>query len=552
MTGNLVPQGSPLPRVLSEPAPDVVPLSPGPAAPAPSAVPAQAATIRRVTLEGDTAFGTGRTGPLLAGLVGPAVPLSRIEAARVGLLRLYRDRGFVLTTVSAAVEADGLLRFTVIEGRIAEVRLEGDIGPAGTLVLGFLRHLTEERPVSAAALERWLLLAQDVPGVSLNAVLRPSEREPGALTLVAQVSRQAFSGLATADNRAFRLTGPVEYLGVLDANSFTQLGERTEASVYRTDGNTQTFGQASTTAFIGTSGLSVRLYGGYGQSGPSGFLRDLSYSGTTTVFGASASYPVIRSREQSLFVSGFLDAEETQVTSLGADPSAGLVRAQDDLRIARVGASYNLQDGLAGATRPAANDVSVRLSQGLPGLGTTRNGAASAQRPGERTDFRKATIDVQRVQTLFRPWAGATVALRGRVLGQLTADPLPPAEQFFLGGPDYDRGFYSGQASGDNALAWTIELDLNTGFEARLLGYPLLVAAQFYAFYDRGETWQESHTQPNQRLSSEGIGARLTLTRYTEFDVEGDIRNTRLPSGTSATVSPIKGEALYWRVLTRF
>ncbi len=553
VTGNLVPQGSPLPRILPEAPPVVPPSIRSPEAASPSRVPARDVAIRRVAVEGSTAYSRARIDALLRGLAGPAVPLARIEAARVALLDLYRQDGFVLTTVSAAVEPGGLLRFDVVEGRIAEVRLEGDIGPAGTLVLRFLRHLTRERPVSAAALERWLLLAQDIPGVSVNAVLRPSGLEPGALTLVAQVSRHPVDALATADNRAFRLTGPVEYLAVADYNSISALGERTELSLYHTDGNTQTFGQASTTAFVGGSGLSVRVFAGYGQSAPSGFLRDLRYAGATTTFGLSASYPLIRTREQNLSVSGFLDAEETQVSSLGAaDPAQGLLRNQDDLRIARIGASYALQDGLAGVERPAANDATIRLSQGLPFLGTTRNGAPSAQRPGERTDFTKATLDLQRVQTLFRPWRSATLALRARVLGQLTADPLPPAEQFFLGGPDYDRGFYSGEASGDNALAWTLELDLNTGFEARLFGWPLAVATQLYAFYDRGETWQEKPTQPNERLSSEGIGARFTLTRFTEFDIEGDIRNTRVPSGAASTVSPLKSDAAYWRVLARF
>ena len=45
----------------------------------------------------------------------------------------------MLTTVRAT-EATGVLRFDVIEGRIADVKLEGDIGPAGTQVLRFLNH----------------------------------------------------------------------------------------------------------------------------------------------------------------------------------------------------------------------------------------------------------------------------------------------------------------------------------------------------------------------------------------------------------------------------
>src|SRR4029077_8870767 len=122
---------------------------------------------------------------------------------------------YVLTTVSVNLDGNGRLRFVVTEGHIASVKLDGDIGPAGTQVLRFLNRLTEKRPIDAVTLERYLLLAQDVPGVSLRAVLAPSSDQPGALPLIAQVSRQKVSGLVTTDNRAFSETGPVETLGLI-------------------------------------------------------------------------------------------------------------------------------------------------------------------------------------------------------------------------------------------------------------------------------------------------------------------------------------------------
>ena len=133
----------------------------------------------------------------------------------------------------------------VTEGHIASVKLDGDIGPAGTQVLRFLQRLTEQQPIDSATLERYLLLAQDVPGVTLRAVLEPSTDQPGALNLIAQVSRQPVSGLASIDNRAFNETGPIEMLGLLDLNSFTEFGEKTELSFYHTLPNSENFGQAS-------------------------------------------------------------------------------------------------------------------------------------------------------------------------------------------------------------------------------------------------------------------------------------------------------------------
>ena len=471
--GGALPQGSPIPRALPPAAPALAPSLPGAGLATPTAGLTGAVAVRGVTVEGATAYAGPATAGIVAGLVGPAVPVARIEAARTALLNLYRGDGYALTSVTATLDARGVLRFAVIEGRITDVKLEGDIGPAGTQVLRFLRHLTDARPIDTATLERWLLLAQDVPGVTLRAVLQPSVTEPGALTLVAQVERKAFSGLLSADNRAFRLTGTEQVLGVLELDSVTSLGERTQVTAYHTSGNTQNFGQGSVEVFLGGSGLRLRAYGGYGEANPAEFLRDVGYRGTTAVFGASLTYPVIRARQQTLNVSLALDAVETDIHTNAGPGGSSIRTGRDALRIVRLGADYALQDGLLGDDRPAVNSVAVRVSQGLTGFGSSSNGEPTASRLHSKVDFTKLTVDASRVQTLFQPWTNASVALKGRVLGQATGDVLPPAEKFFLGGAEFNRGFYSGEVTGDNALVLSAELQLNTSHEVGVFGRTL-------------------------------------------------------------------------------
>lgn len=545
------PPASPIPRILPPAPPETAPgLQLPPPAP-PTVVPNVTVAVRNVLIQGATAYPEGRLARFTAGLTGPAVPLSRIEAARVAILNLYRGAGYVLTTVTAAVDRSGTLRFTVIEGHIRDVKLEGDIGPAGTQVLRFLHHLTQKRPIDIDTLERWLLLAQDVPGVSLQAVLRPNPDDPGALTLVARVQRQWVSGLFTADNRAFPLNGPQEGIAVIDLNSFTEFGERTEFSLYKTAGGTQIFGQAAEEFFAGASGLRIRLYGGAGDSTPSGFLRAVGYEGKTTTFGGSASYPLIRSRQQTLNITGFLDEIEDEIWTNSGPLGARDRVSRDTIGVFRIGTNYAVQDLLAGGDRTGVNAVAVRLSQGIPGFGTG-NGNPNPSRIGERVDFTKVDTQISRTQTLFEPWKDASVALEGLMAGQITNKPLPSVEKFFLGGSQFTRGFWSGEVTGDQALVWTAELQLNTGIDVTLFHHPINLAAQFYGFYDYGYAWQLVRSEPNAHLSSEGIGVRLNITRYTELDLEGDIRNTRLPLGTPGVTKPQKADAFYWRVLARF
>ena len=136
--------------------------------------------------------------------------------------------------------------------------------------------------------------------------------------------------------------------------------------------------------------------------------------------------------------------------------------------------------------------------------------------------------------------------------GQYSGDVLPAAEKFYLGGQRFNRGYYSGQITGDTALVGSVELQYNTGFTTELFGAALEIGSQFYGFYDYGETWESQRRDANHRLNSAGGGVRLSITRFTEFDVEGVARMNRRPLGAAASATKLRSQALFWRVVTRF
>lgn len=542
---------SPIPGVVPPTAPATAPPAAPPLA-APGAAPSETVAIADVAILGSTAYPAAAWAPLEGGLVGPAVPVARIEAARVGILNRYRSDGYPYVAVNARIGA-GHLRFVVIEGRIVAVKLRGDIGPAGTQVLRFLNHLTTIAPVSQAAIERWLLLANDIPGVSVRGVIDPSATDPGALTLEAEVRRRPFDVLARADNRAFRQTGPEELLTVLQANSFTSLGEQTELSLYHTFNNTETFGQAAETVFLGGSGLRLRLFGGAGESVPSGFLRAIGYDGVTRVFGASLSYPLIRARSRTLTLSLHADGTESDIAT-GAT-GRPLRASFDSLRVLRAEANYVQSDlwlPFLGQGLAASNIADVRVSQGLPIFGASRNTDPQLPLLGERVDFTKVDAEIDRTQPLFTPYGGASVSLLAAVAGQFSNNTLPPEEKYYLGGPSasgpyFNPGYYYGQVTGDRALQAKLEPRLDTPLPRWNLPVPL--QAQFYGFFDWGETWQVQKLDVAHTLRSIGGGARLHIGDYAELDVEGVSRLTRT---LAANTSRLKASAIYWQVLLTY
>jgi len=543
------PGGSPIPQIAPAAPPEVGPGGRvGPAAPAAVAPGAGSVAVRGVAFEGATAFPPDRLAAAAGPLTGPAVPVASLEAARAAIVSLYREEGYPFVTADAVVGADGVLRFRVTEGYVSEVRLEGDIGPAGTQVLRFLNRLVGVRPIAIAALERQLLLAQDIPGITIRTVLRPAGTEPGALSLVAQVSRRPLSGFVTADNRGSRFTGPAQFLGAAQLNAFTEFGERTELALFYADGDTQLFGQVASEAFVGGSGLRVRLYAGRGRATPSGVLQSLGYRGDTTVAGVSATYPLIRGRSQTLNLVGAFDVLESEIEVNGPDGRAERF-SRDSLRVARLGADLAVFDLLAGDARPASNFLAVRLSQGIDGLGASSGAGPDASRAGATSGFTKIGAEATRTQALFTIGSAATVSLQGTLAGQWTNDVLPPSEKFYLGGNRLGRGFYTGEVTGDRVFAASAEVQVSTTFETVLLGTPIRFDPTAYAFYDYGRSFENLNSDPDRRLESVGIGIRTAINERFEAQLEGVHRLARRPSGG---LSAQKEDALFWRVLARF
>lgn len=516
----------------------------------------QQVAITTVSVQGNTAIETADLRPILAPLEGQTVALSRIEETRLVLLGTYRRAGYPFVSVAAALvpgpDGRAELRFAVTEGYVAEVRLDGDIGPAGTQVLRFLERVKEERPISTAAVERALLLASDVPGVQVRGVLQPIQGEPGALRLIAQVTRSAVSGYFNVDNRAYRLTGPWQALLVAGVNSLSEFGERSEVTLFGSEQGTQWFTQASVETFIGGSGLRVRVYAGLGNTLPSGQLAQIGYSGETTLAGVIATYPVIRSRPANLWAVAQFDMfDGTTYTGVGT-PSGRSLAGRDHIRAARGGFDGQALDTLIPFLPAATNQAGFRAHQGIIEWDATTNDDPRATRIGSEFDFTKWTGEYQRVQPLFAPFDGAMINVQAYVNGQWSTNVLPNAEKYYLGGNRLGRGFYSGQVTGDYGYGYAVELQLDLAYE--IPAEPALGNnrgwTQLYVFRDMGWAYQNLDTDADRRLSSWGGGVRTIVADTVQFDVELARRLTTRPDGQFADA--LRATQLYFRTLIRF
>jgi hemolysin activation/secretion protein len=471
--------------------------------------------------------------------------LTEIETARLAVLGAYRAAGFPYVAVAALLaprpdgRADLVLRVT--EGVIAELAVEGALGPAEAQLRRFLAPLLGQRPVPAAALERALLLAGDIPGITARGVLRPIPGEPGALQLLVRATRRPVSGFLSLDNRGQRLTGAWQGLLVTQLNALTGLGERSEIALLETDGHGQSFAQLSEEVFLGGSGLRLRLHAGAGRAEPGSPLSAIGYAGETRVAGVLLTYPLTRSRPFNVTLTAGLDAFESRV-EIG-----GRRQSRDAVRALRLGAEGQMLDAWLGWAPAAATTTGLlRLGRGIEAFGASDGADGRSARLGSDYGFTKLVAEATRLQPLFEPAEGWLVSVLGQVAGQWSDDLLPPAERFYLGGNRLGRGYHAGQVAGDRALAGSAEVQAGRIFD--LPG--LRLGTQFYAFRDEARAWDNGPGTQRRSLASWGGGVRLQFDERVQLDLEAVRRLTRRPEG--ANVAPVEEVAVFARMLVRF
>lgn len=472
-------------------------------------------TLRGVEFQGVTAGPLALSDQALATtyaeFLNRELPLAVACDIRDRAASLYLRRGVLASVVIPEQKiADGRLVLTVVEARIGSVNYHGDAGPAQKQVTRFLDRLRGMAPFDLDVAQRYLLLASDVPGVSLQPVLRPSATGDGALDLDIAIARDAVELAAAAQNYGSKTVGRDLNLARLSLNGFTPLGERTTILGYGTlSSDEQRVIQATERFYIGGDGLVADLSGAWGWTRPGGALEPLELEGESFAGSLRLTYPLARHRRHNLNIGVGLDWVDQKVEFGGG----AAVLTKDYLRVffLRLDGHYA---PAALASRSVALTGVAEVRQGVRGLGASRRGAPSASRFMAKPEA-----------TVFRAEGEVGGRLAGPIIGKLglawqhTDDPLLSYEEYGVGNLTIGRGYDPSAASGDRALLASLELStiplplpfsLDEGGRA---------AWRPYAFYDVAELTNLGIGAGELDLTSAGVGLRAQLTSRVALDL---------------------------------
>jgi hemolysin activation/secretion protein len=534
------------------PLPEQGPLKP--LLPAPEEAPGPAPTEEQIELkgiefEGNSAIPAAELEPLVAELLQRPVSFAQIQAAVEQITALYRARGYLLSQALLPRQslAGGILRIQLMEGYIERVAVSPDDTALSRWLTGFMRPVVEQKPITLSRLERQILLAQSIAGLTVETVLSPGS-ELGGTVLNLTTSRSVASGGLGLDNWVPPQLG--DWRGSVNAglNPFAlgrpwALGLIGSTAWPIRDGLSNGVFTLSTP--INSSGLQASASLSYSSTNSAnlnttGSPELLNTQGESWYGSLALRYPLVLSRRSSVFASLQADLQNS-TSDLYLDDVLIQNSSTDKLRALRL-----RFDG-AWAGNQSASQASLLISQGLPIWGAT-NGpdpVAELSNPYGSVSFTTARINLahqQRLGNASSPWQ-----LNLKAEGQLSATPLPSAEQLGYGGPNYGRAFRSIYTLGDQGVLGSVEVAYSTPPWRNLVLQP-------YAFADVGYTslLEAEPTVPaDQTLSTVGLGLRINSvsTSWLSLDVGWGIptSNSVQPGQTGASNSIV-----YVRVNTAF
>lgn len=472
-----------------------VPALQTPRGPQPAAQDIQPFILAGVVVEGASAFDSMAFTKAYEDFLAKRVGGPEIETIVGRITKMYTDAGYFLSRAVAPQQeiVGGLVRVRVVEGYFEKVTFAGDY-PGKAALRRYTAPIRAARPATMATLERALFLMNDNAGVTIDPSVEPIDEAAGEYELIVQLNHKAVDAFGRLDNRGTPEVGRLQgWLGA-SVNSLFGFGERIGATFITVPSEPEEllYGALSGDIPIGAYGTSLSLFGAYSTIDAGSSSEPLQSESRSYQVIGRLSHPLIRSKEQNLWVNGSFDFRNFKEEQFGSTVIS------DRLRTLRLGATYQLQDRFKGQTR-----LSVGVSQGLDILDASDNSSNKRSRSNGRSDFTKVAGDLVRRQTVTD-----LVAVQAAVAGQWAAVPLLSYEEFAVGGEQFGRAYDFSEISGEHGVAGSVEVQFG-----RKSNWRWLDEYQLYGFYDAGAVWNmvTGNSDVRSTLSSAGAGMRVKV-----------------------------------------
>lgn len=436
-------------RDLQRPLPEVqrpvVPVVPAETA-APSGV---TVTVSRFEFKGNTKLQTEKLQAVTARFVGRPLSFAELQNVAAAVADAYRAAGYVVRVFLPQQELSdgGVVTLQIVEARFGEVRIQPE-KPGGKQRVNearlrgtVLAAQPKGAPVSNTAIDRALLLADDLPGVQAGGALAAGQVE-GETDLVLRVAAEpVVGGDVRIDNTGSRSTGSRRYSANLAWTSPTGNADLATANLLHTEGSN--YGRLAYRMPVGYAGWSAGVNASYMEYELVGSFAVFGSLGNAATVGLEAAYPILRSRQLGLSLALAGDHKEYD------NEAAGITTTHYAINVFSAALTGQRSDSYFGGGSVSGN---LLLAGGDVDLGGSPNEPADAITTRTAGTFAKLAWGVSRQQQL-----GQRMSLRTALSGQFASKNLDSAEKFYIGGASAVRAYPSSDGAGSEGLLLKLE-----------------------------------------------------------------------------------------------
>ncbi len=377
----------------------------------------------------------------------------------------FNEKGYPLVRVILPIQElepdQATVFFKVIDGFIEKVDLTKVPKKQILRTYAYLKPLVNKKGLTLKEMEKQLLLASNSAGITLTSSLVAGLKE-GSTRLILEADHKLISGGINFDNTQSSQLGRQQGQARAVVSSALGLGETISMfGLARPTfkGMTGTVNEVpiraggfSISVPVGDKGLTTGISYLESMTRPGGDVESLGLEANMKSAQATASYPIVYSRNEALFARLSLSwTDEVQQTNAGGTDED---LSHDRITAARFGTSFSgCYFGCIG--------IDAEISKGL------ELGSRSRSQVGEGTPLSRSTASSN--FTHFNLRANYTVnphenyIIRLNAGGQYTLNDLVNSEQKGITGEDKLSAFTSGAISGDEV--WYVRGQINKNYK---------------------------------------------------------------------------------------
>ena len=446
---------------------------------------------QRIEIAGVQSIPFDEVAALFEPLSGKAVTLEQLALAVQQAIALYQKAGFPLSFVYLPEQnfAQGIVRIRAVEGYVHQVNIRGNVGRSEALLREVAQPLLEDRPLQAEVFTRQTLIMARMLHLKVKAQANLPQTTDGATPLVLDVEQQPVvfnlnGNFAQSDPKAIANLTLNDALWAGSQWQFATLLEKPDKERFISAAWNQWLNSQGTTMRLQFSDFKGRDNFSYAQLNDITSQRKLEWSVSHPLTLASMTSTIVGA---SIYGLNYGKTYEYQGQSL---------RYSSQEKVRAFQANLQWQKTAAQSSQTAK----IAITQGINGLGAGQNQSAELTSNPIRLDFSRLNLDYE-LRWRFKNLWGAAFATSA----QVSPHSLPTSERISFGSWRFARGYRAGEASGDQGIGVSIEVN-------RLI--PLanqrwIKSLEPYLLYEQARTKFQRKVFASQTLRSSSVGVRF-------------------------------------------